>query len=49
MEKTGEEDDFVRDNLDSHSPIAYNPCYIRDVPSKLKNMDPHPLDQQGDL
>ena len=45
--KTGTEDDFVRDNLDDHSPVASNPCYVRDIPSARRNMDLHPLDQQG--
>ena len=45
--KTGVEDDFVRDNLDNHSPVADNPCYIRDSPTERKNIDPHPVDQQG--
>ena len=45
--KTGREDDFVTDSFDDHSPVAENPCYVRDTPISRNNKDTHPLDQQG--
>ena len=45
--KTGREDDFVRDSFDEHSPVADNPCYMRDIPIERQNLDSHTPDQQG--
>ena len=45
--KTGTDDDFVLDSSDEHSPVAGNPCYVRDDPIGRKNRDKHPTDQQG--
>jgi hypothetical protein len=44
--KTGE--DFIRDNLDKHSPIN-TPSYMKDTEIKRNNQDSHVIDQQGKL
>ena len=48
--RTKNEDDFVIDQHDRHSPINGIPLYTRDNPSNTrKNMDSHPPDEQGKM
>ena len=45
-----DDDDFVVDQHDRHSPINNIPSYARDNPAKRrKNMDSHSIDEQGKM
>ena len=48
--RTKNEDDFVIDQDDRHSPINEIPLYTRDKPIiSRKNMDSHPVDENGKM